>query len=156
MLSLISCMFQSFCASFSWNAMPCSGCSALHGVNPNLKKHGISGSLWYVTCTYKFCEGVNTHCNSYLHHLKFDDQEPRIQFKTQGFLFHSDIMKNWKENTLMRVFFGVGEGGTGGNWPRIFFVGKANIVTHWNFETIKKIDTQGEILGNIDSCVLVC
>ena len=28
----------SWCASFSCNSMPCSGCSALHGVNLNLKK----------------------------------------------------------------------------------------------------------------------
>ena len=32
----ISC--ASFCVSFSCNSMPCSGCSALHGVNPDLKK----------------------------------------------------------------------------------------------------------------------
>ena len=30
--------FNSFFASFFCNSMPCSGCSALHGVNPNLKK----------------------------------------------------------------------------------------------------------------------
>ena len=28
-------MPSSFCVSFSCNSMPCSGCSTLHGVNPN-------------------------------------------------------------------------------------------------------------------------
>ena len=31
-------MLQSFCASFSCNSIAHSGSSALHGVNPNLKK----------------------------------------------------------------------------------------------------------------------
>ena len=30
-------MLSSFFASFSCNSMPCSSCSALHGVNPNQK-----------------------------------------------------------------------------------------------------------------------
>ena len=30
-----SCMLGSFCASFSCNSMPCSCCSAVHGVKPN-------------------------------------------------------------------------------------------------------------------------
>ena len=32
------CMLLSFCDSFSYSSMPCSGCSALHRVNPNLNK----------------------------------------------------------------------------------------------------------------------
>ena len=43
-------MLQSFCGSSSCNSMPCSGCSALHGVNPNFFKKGIVTSLgccWY-------------------------------------------------------------------------------------------------------------
>ena len=35
----ISSMPQSFCASFSCNSMCGSGCLALHGVNPNLRKY---------------------------------------------------------------------------------------------------------------------
>ena len=31
-------MLKSFCAFFSCNSLPRSGSSALHGVNPNLKK----------------------------------------------------------------------------------------------------------------------
>ena len=34
----ISCILWSFCASFSCNSMPFSGCSALHVLNPNFKK----------------------------------------------------------------------------------------------------------------------
>ena len=38
LLKQISCTLWSFCASFSCNSMPHSGCSALHIVNPNLNK----------------------------------------------------------------------------------------------------------------------
>ena len=31
-------MLEYFCASFSCNSSPCSGCSALHGANTNFKK----------------------------------------------------------------------------------------------------------------------
>ena len=39
-------MLWPFCVSFSCNSMPCRGCSALHGVNPNLKKKMIACPHW--------------------------------------------------------------------------------------------------------------
>ena len=32
---------EKFCVSFSCNSMPCSGCSALHEVNPNYIKKSL-------------------------------------------------------------------------------------------------------------------
>ena len=39
MLYRFSICYNLFCTSFSCKSMPHSGCSALHGVNPNLKKY---------------------------------------------------------------------------------------------------------------------
>ena len=41
-------MLKCFCASFSCNFMPHSGCSALHRVSPNFKKKFLSGVTWLV------------------------------------------------------------------------------------------------------------
>ena len=39
-------MSYSFCVYFSCNSMPCSGCSTLHWVNPNLKKKITWGTVF--------------------------------------------------------------------------------------------------------------
>ena len=48
----ISCMLESFCASFSCNPMSCSGCSVLHGVNHNRKMQFL-GNLSIIIPTKK-------------------------------------------------------------------------------------------------------
>ena len=45
----------SFCASFSFNSMPCSGCSALHGVSPIFFFFFFNVCL-YIVCITHACE----------------------------------------------------------------------------------------------------
>ena len=44
-LKQIYCMFLSFCTSFACDTMPCSGCSALHGMNPHEKKALVTDQM---------------------------------------------------------------------------------------------------------------
>ena len=46
-------------ASFSFNFMPCSGSSALHGVNPNLKRYAVMyPEIFWGDFLWRFQQGV--------------------------------------------------------------------------------------------------
>ena len=65
----IFCLLLSFCTSFSHNFIPCSGCSALYGVNVNSKKKTVTNyskkreSVWILKQKALLPNGLNQELN---------------------------------------------------------------------------------------------
>ena len=79
--------------------MPCSGCSALHGVNPNLKnvnstQNGVFPTFWHgKLCIKRWCNSKNL-CEYFQFFLcdgkRFDTRNSHATLDTRVFLYKAE------------------------------------------------------------------